>query len=52
MATQTQPQGGSRADTVRRGSAHGLEGQGLSPKGDIHWNLIAPELIQAAIRRG
>src|SRR5689334_9581477 len=52
MATQTQPHGGSPAATVRRESPQGLEGQGLSPKGDIHWNLIAPELIQAAIRRG
>ena len=52
MATQTQPQSGSRADSVRRESPQGLEGQGLSPKGDIHWNLSAPELFQAALRRG
>ncbi len=28
-----------------------LEGQGLNPKGTIHWNLIAPRLIQEAIAR-
>ena len=30
----------------------GLERQGLSPRGDVRWNLVAPELIQHAIRRG
>ncbi len=30
----------------------GLEGQGLSPTGHIHWNLVAPALIQAAVARG
>ena len=28
-----------------------LEGQGLNPKGTIHWNLIAPRLIQEAVAR-
>ncbi len=28
-----------------------LEGQGLNPKGTIHWNLIAPMLVQEAIAR-
>ena len=28
-----------------------LEKQGLSPRGEVHWNLIAPELFQAAARR-
>jgi phosphoenolpyruvate carboxykinase (ATP) len=50
MATQTQPRE-REAGAVRRESPHGLEGQGLAPKAEIHWNLIAPELIQAAIRR-
>jgi phosphoenolpyruvate carboxykinase (ATP) len=44
MATTTTPQ----HDTGRQGS---LDGQGLSPTGDVHWNLVAPELIQHAIRR-
>jgi len=36
---------------VRRESATGLGAQGLAPKGAVRWNLEAPELIQAAIRR-
>lgn len=30
----------------------GLEGQGLSPSGRVHWNQVAPALIQAAVVRG
>ena len=26
--------------------------QGLAPSGEVHWNLVAPALIEAAIRRG
>ena len=44
MATQTTPQD----DTERQGR---LEGQGLAPSGDVHWNLVAPMLIEHAIRR-
>ncbi|MGQ0647878.1 MAG: phosphoenolpyruvate carboxykinase (ATP) [Gemmatimonadaceae bacterium] len=32
-------------------TATGLEGQGLSPAGKVHWNLVAPALVQAAIER-
>lgn len=42
MATQTKP--------VRE-SVHGLGAQGLTPAGRIHWNLVAPELVQHAIER-
>jgi phosphoenolpyruvate carboxykinase (ATP) len=28
-----------------------LEGQGLKPTGNVHWNLVAPELIEQAVRR-
>ncbi len=28
-----------------------LEGQGLNPTGTIHWNLIAPRLVQEAVAR-
>jgi phosphoenolpyruvate carboxykinase (ATP) len=35
-----------------RESATGLSAQGLGPKGSIHWNLEAPDLIQNAVRRG
>ena len=44
MATQTRPQ----SDTIEHGR---LDGQGLAPTGDVHWNLVAPVLIQHAIRR-
>jgi phosphoenolpyruvate carboxykinase (ATP) len=29
-----------------------LSAQGLHPSGEVHWNLVAPALIQTAIRRG
>ncbi|HEX6630647.1 MAG TPA: phosphoenolpyruvate carboxykinase (ATP), partial [Gemmatimonadaceae bacterium] len=48
MATQTQP-ADTRAE-ARRG-ARGLDAQGLAPEGTVHWNLIAPELMEAAARR-
>ena len=46
MATETRPE---RAKVARE-STVGLEKQGLDPKGSIHWNLIAPELMKAASR--
>ncbi len=42
MATQATP---------ARESVHGLGGQGLAPAGRVHWNLVAPELVQHAIAR-
>src|SRR5438105_13508309 len=48
MATEVKP----RRETVHRESSVGLGKQGLAPKGQVHWNLLAPELIQAAIARG
>ena len=35
-----------------RESAVGLNAQGISPKGAAHWNFVAAELVQAAIRKG
>ncbi|MEK0431628.1 MAG: hypothetical protein RL139_1432, partial [Gemmatimonadota bacterium] len=35
-----------------RVSATGLDALGLAPTGTVHWNLEAPDLVQAAIRRG
>jgi len=32
-------------------SSTGLEGQGLSPSGKVHWNLVSPALVEEAIRR-
>ena len=47
MATRTTPKHGAGLQgTV------GLESQGLRPTGDVRWNLVAPILIQDAIRRG
>ena len=47
MATETRPE---RAGVARE-STVGLTKQGLAPKGRIHWNLIAPELMQFAALR-
>jgi phosphoenolpyruvate carboxykinase (ATP) len=47
MATEIVPQRAS----VARESSIGLSRQGLAPRGEIHWNLIAPELFKAAARR-
>ena len=46
MATQTEPVAAS-ANKEKR-----LSQQGLTPAGAVHWNLMAPSLIEAAIRRG
>ena len=40
MATQTTPTSGT-----------GLDAQGLHPAGTVHWNLVAPQLIQRAVER-
>ncbi|MGV3707931.1 MAG: phosphoenolpyruvate carboxykinase (ATP) [Gemmatimonas sp.] len=48
MATQVP----ASAASSGRESAGGLKPQGLSPKGNVHWNLMAPELVEAAIKRG
>ena len=47
MATQTTP----RVERTDRRSESGLEKQGLAPTGSVHWNLVPPELVQAAARR-
>ena len=56
MATDVKPQRNtssatSRGKSVSAESANDLSKQGLSPRGKVHWNLIAPELFQAAARR-
>src|SRR5687768_12731988 len=48
MATEARPH---RASAARESSV-GLGAQGLSPRGEALWNLIAPELFQAAARKG
>jgi len=47
MATEMKPQ----RKQMARESSIGLSRQGLEPRGEVHWNLIAPELFQAAARR-
>jgi phosphoenolpyruvate carboxykinase (ATP) len=47
MATEMKPQ----RQQMARESSIGLSKQGLDPCGQVHWNLIAPELFQAAARR-
>jgi phosphoenolpyruvate carboxykinase (ATP) len=47
MATEMKPQ----RNEMARESSIGLSRQGLTPRGEVHWNLIAPELFQAAARR-
>jgi phosphoenolpyruvate carboxykinase (ATP) len=46
MATQVSP-----SSTVRRESVDGLAPQGLAPAGQVRWNLVAPELVESAVRR-
>ncbi len=47
MATEIKPQ----RTAVARESRMDLTKQGLTPAGVVHWNLIAPELFQAAAQR-
>src|SRR3982074_1338174 len=47
MATEIRPQ----RTSVARESSIGLGRQGLTPRGEVHWNLIAPELFKSAARR-
>ena len=46
MATEISP-----TSSTSRESADGLSRQGLAPSGRVQWNLVAPELVEAAIRR-
>ncbi|MGI8400128.1 MAG: phosphoenolpyruvate carboxykinase (ATP), partial [Gemmatimonadaceae bacterium] len=47
MATEIEP---LRAAVTRAGGS-GLSRQGLSPRGEVHRNLAAPEISKAAVRR-
>ena len=37
--------------TARAAQTDGLTRQGIRPSGEVHWNLIAPELVKHAMRR-
>ena len=39
------------ADMNPRASRHGLDGHGLDPRGEVHWNLSPAELYEAALAR-
>lgn len=56
MATTTAPIAASPAPgAVAAGSSdasRSLSALGIRPAGEVHWNLVAPELVQHAIRRG
>jgi phosphoenolpyruvate carboxykinase (ATP) len=39
------------SSSTGRTGPHDLSQQGLRPSGCVHWNLVAPELIQEAVRR-
>jgi phosphoenolpyruvate carboxykinase (ATP) len=48
MATRTT----SRGERASKQKGPSLSGQGLVPKGTVHWNHVPPQLVQSAIRRG
>jgi phosphoenolpyruvate carboxykinase (ATP) len=47
MGTEIKPE----RKTIQRESTVGLGKQGLVPRGRVHWNLVAAELMKAAARR-
>ncbi|MGZ8375719.1 MAG: phosphoenolpyruvate carboxykinase (ATP) [Gemmatirosa sp.] len=48
MATTTAPMSPSTPDA----DARSLAALGITPAGDVHWNQGAPDLVEAAVRRG
>ena len=46
------PDAAPQTPAIPRSGPHGLSEQGLTPTGTVHWNYVAPELIEAAVRRG
>jgi phosphoenolpyruvate carboxykinase (ATP) len=49
MPTRTKERQPANVD--RKHQTEGLNRQGIRPSGDVHWNLIAPELVKHAMRR-
>ena len=53
MATITTPDAGNQPMIGSHGPHTGsLDALGIAPAGEVHWNHTAPELVQAAVRRG
>ncbi|HUF29444.1 MAG TPA: phosphoenolpyruvate carboxykinase (ATP) [Gemmatimonadaceae bacterium] len=48
MATQTSPRGASAS----KHDEPSLSEQGLNTTGTVHWNFVAAQLVEAAVRRG
>ncbi|MBV9879294.1 MAG: phosphoenolpyruvate carboxykinase (ATP), partial [Gemmatirosa sp.] len=51
MSTLTPPHTDAAAPDTAAPDAAALASLGITPSGAVHWNLVAPELVQAAIRR-
>ena len=51
MATLTQPHRDAPDDDAVDAS-RSLAALGITPAGEVHWNLVTPQLVQAAVRRG
>lgn len=52
MATDIHLRHPGDTDRAGREPSHGLEAQKIDPRGTVHWNLLPPSLVEAAIRRG
>jgi phosphoenolpyruvate carboxykinase (ATP) len=52
MAKDMHVTSATQRDHAAHGSMQGLQRQGLEPRGSIHWNLLAPSLVESAIRHG
>ncbi|MSR36208.1 MAG: phosphoenolpyruvate carboxykinase (ATP) [Gemmatimonadetes bacterium] len=52
MTTKTTEKSGPTRATANGRDRHGLEGQGLDPKGQVHWNLPPAALYEHALQRG
>ena len=52
MATKTTDKPGATGTAKSGRSKHGLEQQGLDPKGEVHWNLSPAALYEHALARG
>src|SRR5947209_7663305 len=52
MATLTTPRRDAADDgDESTGASRSLDALGISPAGAVHWNHVAPQLVQAAVRR-
>jgi len=52
MATLTEPHHDASDDAPTNDATRSLSTLGITPSGTVHWNHVAPQLVQAAVRRG